>query len=119
MEEIKEYYIFNKFSPKEYLDKYPNGKYSEILKLRLDKEETECFEKESASAYLDKYPNGKYVEEVNYWLENTARKYLKKYLDGRYKGEAEDKIKENKGILLIWGFLLVMGVGFCLLSNFL
>lgn len=117
VEEIMEYYSANKLSLEEYLDKYPNGKYSEILKLRLDKEETECFEKESASAYLDKYPNGKYVEEVNYWLENTARKYLKKYLDGRYKGEAEDKIKENKGILLIWGFLFFMGVVFALLSS--
>ena len=117
--EIMEYYFANKLSLEEYLDKYPNGKYYEILKLKLDKEETECFEKESASAYLDKYPNGKYVEEVKYRLENTARKYLKKYPDGRYKEEAEGDIEENKGILLLWGFLLVMGVGFSLLSNFL
>ena len=59
------------------------------------------------------------MEEVKYRLENTARKYLKKYPDGRYKEEAEGDIKENKGILLLWGFLLVMGVGFSLLSNFL
>ena len=95
MEEIKEYYIFNKFSPKEYLDKYPNGKYSEFSKLKLDKEESECFEKESASAYLDKYP------------------------DGRYKENTEYDIKETKFVVLLWVFILLAGVTVSILSSFL
>lgn len=105
--EIMEYYFVIKMSAQEYLDKYPNGKYSEILKLKLDEEETEYFEKKSASAYIDKYPNGKYVKEAKYRLENTAKKYLKKYPDGRYKEEADDDIKGITFLIVTLVFIVV------------
>ena len=111
--EIMEYYFVNKLSPEEYLDKYPNGKYFEILKLKLDKEETECFEKKSASAYLDKYPNGKCVEEAKYRLENTARKYLKKYPNGRYKEDADNDIEGTNvliGSLVLFSLVAVFAI---------
>lgn len=113
VEEIMEYYFVNKLSPKEYQDKYPNGKYSEILKSKLDEEETEYFNKKSASAYLDKYPNGKCVEEAKYRLENTARKYLKKYPNGRYKEDADNDIEGTNvliGSLVLFSLVAVFAI---------
>lgn len=100
VKKLKEEYTFFKISVDEYLKKYPDGIYSEKVKLKLEQEETECFRNSSSTEYLNKYPNGRYAEEVRLYLK-SSREYLKQYPEGRYKEAAEDECSEMRGAIII------------------
>lgn len=52
VKKLKEEYTFFKFSADEYLNKYPNGRYAEEVRLYL----------KSSREYLKQYPEGRYKE---------------------------------------------------------
>lgn len=116
--------IWSKCETKEdyegYLNKYPNGKFANEAKKRIEqiikliKEEqdfwNQCKTVKDYENYLKKYPTGKYTEDVRNKIEQIIKKeedfwnkcesiedykdYLSKYPKGRFSTEAKEKINE-------------------------
>lgn len=98
--------FFNKFSGEYYLEKYPNGKYVDVVKKQIaekakliEEEEDRYYAEKGSMAYLIKYPNGKYANDARNKLEDDdfkdrdAKFYLEIYPFGRHAKEADDYLQ--------------------------
>ena len=94
---------FKSLSGEKYLEKYPNGKYVDIVKKQIaeqakliEEDEDRYYAEKGSVAYLIKYPNGKYADDARNKIEDDdfkdrdAKFYLEIYPFGRHAKEADD-----------------------------